>query len=189
MQRRRRAGRPERTLRIIAGAWRGRRITFPAGTSVRPTPDRVRETVFNWLARRIEGARCLDLYAGTGILGLEALSRGAAEVWFVESDRALAAALRQGLAMLDANGKVFDETVERFFGRDGIGRFDIVFLDPPYAIPVEPQLARLPALLAEDALIYLERAAGEGLPDADSIEWRKSGRAGGVRYGLAAIRR
>ena len=74
-------------MRIIAGEWRGRRIAIAPDTAVRPTPDRVRETLFNWLREAIVGARCLDLYAGTGALGFEALSRGAAEAWFVEQDR------------------------------------------------------------------------------------------------------
>ena len=94
------------SLRIVAGSWRGRRLTFPAGTAVRPTPDRVRETVFNWLGPGIEGARCLDLYAGTGMLGLEALSRGAAEAWFVERDRKLAEFLDEQIELLGANARV-----------------------------------------------------------------------------------
>src|SRR5215216_3941131 len=85
-------GAHSRTLRIIGGAWRGRRFRFPAG-EIRPTPDRVRETLFNWLASRITGARCLDLFAGSGALGLEALSRGAADVVFVERERRAATAI------------------------------------------------------------------------------------------------
>ena len=90
----RNAARVQGRIRIIAGEWRGRRVDIPEGTAVRPTPDRVRETVFNWLRDTIVGARCLDLFAGTGVLGFEALSRGAAEAWFVEQDAALVAALR-----------------------------------------------------------------------------------------------
>ena len=86
-------GRHERMLRIIAGKWRGRRFRFPSA-DIRPTPDRVRETLFNWLQQRIQGARCLDLYAGSGALGLEALSRGAASVVFVEQQRVVADALQ-----------------------------------------------------------------------------------------------
>src|SRR5580658_8991578 len=95
--------RQERTLRIIAGQWRGRKFRFP-DADIRPTPDRVRETLFNWLQHRIEGARCLDLYAGSGALGLEALSRGAASVVFVERQRLVGDALRRLLNEWQAAG-------------------------------------------------------------------------------------
>src|SRR6185437_13022708 len=96
-------GRNSRRLRIIGGQWRGRRFRFPA-LDIRPTPDRVRETLFNWLQHRISGARCLDLYAGSGALGLEALSRGAASVVFVEQQRAAACALERVLHEWQASG-------------------------------------------------------------------------------------
>ena len=96
----------EKSVRIIAGEWRGTRIAIPIGTMVRPTPDRARETLFNWLNPAIVGARCLDLFAGTGVLGLEALSRGAKEVWFVETEASLISALRKRIADLDADGVV-----------------------------------------------------------------------------------
>lgn len=185
---RRRIGRARGGVRIIAGAWRGRRIAFPRGTGVRPTADRVRETLFNWLAGRTEGARCLDLYAGSGSLGLEALSRGAREVWFVEADRALAAALAEQLATLGGNGRVRAEPVERFLERPEGGPFDLVFVDPPYAVPAEPLLARLVPLLAREARVYLERAAAGGLPESDVLQWCKRARAGGVCFGLAKLR-
>ena len=172
-------------LRIIAGTWRGRRLRFPAGRNVRPTPDRVRETLFNWLGARIEGARCLDLYAGSGLLGLEALSRGAREAWFVERDRRLASHLGEQLGMLAGNGRVFCEEVETFLLRPSGSPFDVVFLDPPYATAVTTVIARLPALLAPDALVYLERAADDGLPESDALQWRKTGQAGSVCFGLA----
>ena len=89
------------SVRIIAGDWRGRRIPIPDGTRVRPTPDRVRETLFNWLNAVIPGARCLDLFAGTGVLGLEALSREAGEVWFVETDSSLIDSLRTQIARFE----------------------------------------------------------------------------------------
>src|SRR6185312_15235986 len=100
-------GADARRLRIIAGRWKGRRFRFPplpASAGLRPTPDRVRETLFNWLQPRIAGAHCLDLYAGSGALGLEALSRGAASVLFVESQRAAADALDRLLRDWDARG-------------------------------------------------------------------------------------
>jgi 16S rRNA (guanine966-N2)-methyltransferase len=172
-------------VRIIAGAWRGRRFTLPDGTHARPTPDRVRATLFNWLGERIVGARCLDLYAGSGILGLEALSRGAADVQFVEADRKLTAALEARLTNLESRARVATEPVERFLARPAAERFDIVFVDPPYDSKVQPVLASLGAHIDGAALIYLERAAAEGLPDASELEWLKKSRAGAVVYGLA----
>jgi 16S rRNA (guanine966-N2)-methyltransferase len=174
------------SVRIIAGTWRGRRLTFPRGTDVRPTPDRVRETLFNWLRADVEGARCLDLYAGTGALGLEALSRGAREAVLVESDRALAEALEANVRMLEANAKVIVAAAERFVAAI-TDPFDIVFLDPPYSVDLEPIVAQLPALLRADGLVYVERAARDGLPEVENLEWRKTGRAGAVRFGLAAL--
>ncbi len=172
-------------LRIIAGTWRGRRVRVPAGTNVRPTPDRVRETLFNWLGARIEGARCLDLYAGTGMLGLEALSRGAREAWFVERDGRLASRLGEQLATLAGNGQVVCEDAESFLRRPPESPFDVVFIDPPYATAVDGAIAALTAFLAPEALVYLERAAEEGLPESDALHWVKTGRAGAVCFGLA----
>ena len=177
----------QRTLRIIAGTWRGRPLSFPAGTSVRPTPDRVRETLFNWLGARIEGARCLDLYAGTGMLGLEALSRGARDVSFVERNRKLARHLGEQLGMLAGNGRVVCEEVEAFIRRRPELPFDFVFVDPPYVTPVEPVIGALAPFMAPDALIYVERAATDGLPDADGLCWQQTGRAGAVCFGLARL--
>jgi 16S rRNA (guanine966-N2)-methyltransferase len=174
------------SVRIIAGTWRGRRLTFPRGTDVRPTPDRVRETLFNWLRDDVEGARCLDLYAGTGALGLEALSRGAREAVLVEHDRALAEALGGNARMLAANAEIVVAAAELFV-EEPKDPFDIVFLDPPYSVNVEPIIARLPKLLRANGLIYVERAARDGLPDAEILEWRKTGRAGAVSFGLATL--
>jgi 16S rRNA (guanine966-N2)-methyltransferase len=174
------------SVRIIAGTWRGRRLKFPRGTDVRPTPDRVRETLFNWLREDVEGARCLDLYAGTGALGLEALSRGAREAVLVESDPALGEALEANVRMLAANAEVIAVAAERFVAQ-ATDPFDIVFLDPPYSVDLSPIIPRLPTLLRADGLIYVERAARDGLPQAKALEWRKTGRAGAVNFGLAAL--
>ncbi len=162
-------------------------MRFPPGTNVRPTPDRVRETLFNWLGVRVEGARCLDLYAGSGLLGFEALSRGAREAWFVERDRRLASHLGEQLRVLAGNGRVFCEEVETFLGRPAELPFDVVFLDPPYSTAVDAAIAGLAAYLAPDALVYLERAEDDGLPESDSLRWLKSGRAGAVCFGLAQL--
>jgi 16S rRNA (guanine966-N2)-methyltransferase len=175
-------------LRIIGGNWRSRRFRFPAGVDIRPTPDRVRETLFNWLAPYLAGARCLDLFAGSGALGLEALSRGAREAWFIERDRAAAGAIRALLTSWNAPAaQVFATDALRFLQQPGTP-FDIVFLDPPFA---SAALARsFPQLesggwLAPHAWIYVECAARDPLPALPG-NWRglKSGRAGEVGYHL-----
>lgn len=159
---------------------------------IRPTPDRVRETLFNWLQPRIDGARVLDLFAGSGALGLEALSRGAAHVTFVEKDRRAAAAI-------EALAKEWQETAVRVVCADALGwlaapgadaPFDIVFLDPPYdAAVLGAAAASLVAQrrLASDARIYLERRARDPLPALPEA-WReqRAGRAGEVGYHLYA---
>jgi 16S rRNA (guanine966-N2)-methyltransferase len=185
----RRAGRA-RLLRIIGGTWRGRKLRFPAGADIRPTPDRVRETLFNWLAAAVQGAHCLDLFAGSGALGLEALSRGAAHVTFVERDAAAAQALR----LLLREWRACDARVERADALRylaGEARpFDLVFLDPPFGADL---LGRAAALLEErhwlraGARIYLECAARDGLPSLPAA-WRllKAKQAGEVGYHLLA---
>ncbi|NHA15684.1 16S rRNA (guanine(966)-N(2))-methyltransferase RsmD [Thioalkalivibrio sp. XN279] len=181
-------GRPGQ-FRIIGGEWRSRRLAVPALEDVRPTPDRVRETVFNWLAPVIAGARCLDLYAGSGALGLEALSRGAGEVIFVDQ---APAALRQ----LAANLELLRCDRGRTVRMDAAGylegpatRFDVVFLDPPYRRGMlAPALARLVARgwVGAASVVYLEHEAGAA-PPALPPGWvlARSAAAGQVRYHLA----
>jgi 16S rRNA (guanine966-N2)-methyltransferase len=171
-------------VRIIAGEWRGRRIEVPEGRDVRPTPDRVRETVFNWLRDSLEGARCLDLFAGTGVLGFEALSRGAAETWFVERDAKLVEALRETALKLGASPSIVRRDALAFLREPPAAQFEVVFLDPPYAAPLDPFLALLPAWLAPNALVYVERPRSEGLPEVPSAKWLKQSHAGAVEYGL-----
>jgi len=183
-------GNQARKLRIIGGTWRGRTWRFPEG-GIRPTPDRVRETLFNWLAPVIAGARCLDLFAGSGALGLEALSRGAARVVFVEQAAAAARDLRR---TLDSFGDGQAAAAHVHTG-DALGylagrseRFDVVFLDPPFAGPLlEAAAARLEsgAWLVPQARIYAECAARGGLPPLPA-GWQvlKAGRAGEVGYHL-----
>jgi 16S rRNA (guanine966-N2)-methyltransferase len=180
----RNAGRVQGSVRIIAGEWRGRRIQIPDNTSVRPTPDRVRETVFNWLRDSLAGARCLDLYAGTGALGFEALSRGAAEAWFVEQDAALVEALKATGAMLGAAPQVVRRDALAFLREPAATRFDVVFLDPPYAQPLEPLLELLPGWLAPLGVVYVERPRSEGLQAVSGAQWFKESHAGAVEYGL-----
>lgn len=183
-----RRGARSRLLRIIGGEWRGRRLRFPASTGIRPTPDRVRETLFNWLGHRIAGARCLDLFAGSGALGLEALSRGAARVEFIEQDAVAARELDRVLAEWGArNGAVRRGDALRLLERRP-EPFDIVFVDPPYAAGLLAKAAeRLETggWLAERALIYVECAAREGLPPLPQ-GWTllKTKRAGEVGYHL-----
>jgi 16S rRNA (guanine966-N2)-methyltransferase len=177
-----------RLLRIIGGTWRGRRLRFPASVEIRPTPDRVRETLFNWLGQRVSGARCLDLFAGSGALGLEALSRGAAYVQFVERD---AAAVRQLGSLLDEwgarNASVRRADALRFLA----GRaepFDLVFLDPPFNADLIGKSAEgldHRGWLASRALIYVECAARAGLPPLPH-GWAllKTKQAGEVGYHL-----
>jgi len=161
---------------------------------VRPTPDRVRETVFNWLAPTLDGARCLDLFAGTGVLGLEALSRGAAETVFVERDHALVAALRAQIEKLGAAAHVVDRAALTYLRGPSQRTFDIVFLDPPYAVALEPLLTLLPGWLGEAATIYVERprTAGTLGPIAASVpglQVAKEAHAGDVLYGLLRYER
>jgi 16S rRNA (guanine966-N2)-methyltransferase len=176
-------------VRIIAGQWRGRRLKVPDVKDLRPTPDRVRETVFNWLAPTIQGARCLDLFAGSGVLGFEALSRGALYVEMVDQSAEVIKVLQQELVLLGAdNANIYCASVPDQL-RPVVKPFDIVFLDPPYQANL-----LLPCChyledhhyLADSAHIYLE--AQETIKDNDLPEhWRliKSKKAGQVHYHLA----
>jgi len=120
-------------VRIIAGEWRSRLIRFPPAAQLRPTPDRVRETLFNWLGQRLDGLACLDLFAGSGALGFEALSRGARRVVMVERDRTVAAALRESARDLGATGAEIHESDALAWLARSRETFDVVFLDPPFA--------------------------------------------------------
>ena len=177
------------TLRIIGGEWRGRRIRFPSRGGIRPTPDRVRETLFNWLMAKVSGSRCLDLFAGSGALGLEALSRGAASVTFVERDRENAARLAETARGL-APGRAHVVEADAIAWLDGpSSRHDIVFLDPPYGSGLQGEAMRMLAArdwLAPGALVYVELAAQSGPPELPA-GWNlhRSGRAGAVGYHLA----
>ena len=152
----------QNAVRIIGGEWRGLRLDFPANTPVKPTPDRVRETLFNWLANDLSGARCLDLFAGTGALGFEALSRGAEEAWFVERDPVLLASLDKHAKRLNAKAKVVGEEVTNFLADPKEDCFDIVFLDPPYEMSLMTLVDLLPVWCGRSALIYVEGRALRG---------------------------
>lgn len=183
------ASRPAGRLRIIGGQWRSRIVEFEAGPGVRPTPDRVRQTLFDWLAPRIEGAVCLDLFAGSGALGLEALSRGAAKVIFVESGAVQAAAIRAALLRLGASAGadvIAGDALAWLAGADA--RYDVVFVDPPYASDLRARA--LPLLmpgLKPQARVFLEWP-GDARPLLPTgLQWLKERRAGQVSFGLAAV--
>jgi 16S rRNA (guanine966-N2)-methyltransferase len=178
-----------RTLRIIGGAWRGRKIQFPPVEAIRPTPDRVRETAFNWLQQDVAGARCLDLYAGSGALGLEALSRGAAQVVFVDVEPAVGRHLSQMLAQLGCDrGQFVCADASRYL-QGAPQPFDIVFLDPPFGGSALADTCRRldeRGWLRLGGLAYLEAPAIAGMPVLPA-GWTmlRSKRAGEVGYHLA----
>lgn len=176
-------GAPRGVVRIIAGTHRGRRIRVPARPGVRPTPDRVRETLFNWLGQWLDGRACLDLFAGSGALGFEAASRGAARVVMVENDRAAFGALEKIRELLKSGNIELQFTDAFDYLRRSVQRFDVVFLDPPFGQnALATALERLPARLAPGARVYVEAPAPVELP-APWRELRRS-RAGQVSYQL-----
>ena len=175
-------------FRIIAGQWRSRKLHFPSLPGIRPSPDRVRETLFNWLRERIEGAVCLDLFAGSGALGLEALSRGASQVVFVDQERQAVDAIRDHLKLLEAQG---GETIvaEALGWLSGPPRpFELVFLDPPFDADLVPEVcARLVrGWLKPGAWIYVEHAAERAPALPEGWQVIKESRAGRVGYRLVA---
>lgn len=181
------APRAPNRLRIIGGRWRGSRIEFPALAAIRPSPDRVRETLFNWLQQPIVGARCLDLFAGSGALGLEALSRGAAHVTFVDREPQIGRHLAQTLERLGSrDATIAVEDAMRFLLRQP-QPFDIVFLDPPFdSALLEQAGGRLQqGWLAPAAHIYVECPADRSLA-ALPAQWavQRTKRAGQVGYHL-----
>jgi 16S rRNA (guanine966-N2)-methyltransferase len=170
-------------LRIIGGKYRSRRLRVPARPGLRPTPDRVRETLFNWLGQDLTDLACLDLFAGSGALGFEAASRGAALVAMVEKDRVALAELERNRAALGAaQVEIHGGDASAFLARQGV-RFDVVFLDPPFRQNALPALLdALPARLQPAARVYLEADA----PVATELPWTelKRARAGQVSYQL-----
>lgn len=154
-------------MRIIAGSLKGRRLKTPAWEGVRPTSDRLRETLFNILAPRVGGARVLDGYAGTGAVGLEACSRGAEEVVFVERDPRAAALIQENLRHCGVSKGcvIMRADIGRLAGSFAARRFDLILLDPPYAEPdLEATVARAAAWLAADGLLVLEHARRRPTP-------------------------
>jgi len=170
-------------VRIIAGKWRSRIVKFLAAAALRPTPDRVRETLFNWLGQRLDGLACLDLFAGSGALGFEAMSRGAARVVMVERDRNVAAGLRASAKALQAEGLEVVEGEALAYLDGSRERFDVAFLDPPYASDLAVRaLGKIAPRLNPGARVYVESA--EPLPPSPAWRALREDRAGAVRYAL-----
>ncbi|MEO7068792.1 MAG: 16S rRNA (guanine(966)-N(2))-methyltransferase RsmD [Rhodanobacter sp.] len=182
----RRATAPGR-VRVIAGRLRNSRLDVPDLPGLRPTPERVRETLFNWLAPYLAGARCLDLCAGTGALGIEALSRGAAWVQFVECDVRAAQALRGNLARLKVETGHVAASDARLFLQGAAQPSDVVFLDPPFALHLWAALAQQlerGAWLAATAWIYVESPRGVVPSLPENWHLQREGQAGEVRFAL-----
>jgi 16S rRNA (guanine(966)-N(2))-methyltransferase RsmD len=170
-------------VRIIGGEWRSRRIRFTPREDLRPTPDRVRETLFNWLGQDLTGLSCLDLFAGSGALGFEAASRGAARVVIVDSDRAACAALEQNRRALEASRVEVVRADGLEFVRHDRREYDVIFLDPPFAGDHwEKILPLLPPRVAPGGCVYYESAADATWPEGWNVHRR--GRAGKVVYQL-----
>jgi 16S rRNA (guanine966-N2)-methyltransferase len=176
-------------LRIIGGRWRGRKLAFPAEPGLRPTTDRIRETLFNWLAPQLQGARCADLFAGSGALGLEALSRGASHCDFIEQSPVALAQLREHLHTLQASTSGYCHGGSALHFLDAARQpYDIVFIDPPFGQSlVEPACNALVNrhLLNPQAMVYIETAATEPAPKIPG-DWlaHREKTAGGVTYRL-----
>lgn len=174
-------------VRIIGGHWRSRLLTFPDRPDLRPTPDRIRETVFNWLGQDLSGLSCLDLFAGSGALGFEAASRGAEKVVMVEADAKIYRALCENKESLQA-AQVEPVMINALnFMNSDVRRFDVVFLDPPYRLELLPELLLLlPSHLEKDGLVYTE-SRGVWIPDKP---WniKRSAKAGTVYYQLLELK-
>lgn len=186
-------GSPRGRLRIVAGKWRSRVLPIADVPGLRPTAERIRETLFNWLAPTIDGARCLDLFAGTGALGIEAMSRGAASVEFVENSKVAAQALREtNLALAAPNATVRQVDAIAYLNGEPTQSFDVVFLDPPFATDHYEELCRLLASrgwLAKGGHVYLEQDSGQRVPDLpEGWQIHKEKVAGKVRYSLIRTR-
>lgn len=183
-------------VRIIAGQCRGRRISFPAVVGLRPTGDRLRETLFNWLTAELRGARCLDLFAGSGALGLEAASRGASEVILLELNPAATSSLSDNIDVLGLkSARVFNANALNWLQQNASDSkpFDIIFLDPPFDSTLLADaitaLTQQSALLAEDAMIYIEAPARQTLDSMpDSWQLHRHKTAGDVTCYLYRLR-
>lgn len=174
------------TVRIIGGKYRGKKIQFPAEEGLRPTPDRVKETLFNWLMHDIRGARCLDAFAGSGALGFEALSRGAAEVVMIEQSATVFSHLKKtSTAFVDDNLQLLNQDALKYLQKKG-NTFDVIFLDPPFSGDLLTECLQLineSSCLQQGGLLYIEAANEVSLPE-QGWKARKLKRAGQVVYML-----
>ncbi|ASQ45104.1 16S rRNA (guanine(966)-N(2))-methyltransferase RsmD [Legionella clemsonensis] len=176
----------KQTVRIIGGKYRGKKLYFPASEGLRPTPDRVKETLFNWLMHDIHGAHCLDAFAGSGALGFEAYSRGASRVVLVESSPEVCANLKQIAPTFNPTALSVVQSDAFDYFATSTERFDIIFLDPPFAKQYLEECLKILAhsdLLVPGGLVYLE-SADKISPDSTHWIEKKSKQAGQVIYGL-----
>lgn len=173
-------------LRIIGGRWRGRLVNFQESDGLRPTGDRIRETLFNWLQMEIEGATCVDLYAGSGALGWEALSRGAAQVTFLDTHTRTVQSLQQTQRLLAAEATVLKQDALHWLRNANQGCIDIAFVDPPFAEHLLDQtLELLFPLLHENSVVYFEADRRQPTPITPSAwEITRLKQSGNVQYGL-----
>lgn len=175
-------------IRLIGGQWRGRKLPVPHSPGLRPTTDRVRETLFNWLAPVIQGARCLDCFAGSGALGIEALSRYAGSATLLEFEKPVAQQLEKNLALLNAqNGQVVNVNTLNWLSKNG-QVYDVVFLDPPFRKGILQDTIGLldgNGWLADEAWIYIESEVEHGaIPVPASWRLHREKIAGQVAYRL-----
>ncbi len=181
------------SIRIISGQWRGRRLPVLEVEGLRPTTDRVRETLFNWLMHEVSNSRCLDLFAGSGALGLECLSRGASHALFVELDRRAAAQLQQNIQALgcENSSEVSVQSAINLLNSPAQHQYDLVFIDPPFDSSLLAKtmfLLEQNGWLAEDAMVYVEQASRKD-PEVTPERWQKykEGKAGYCRYTLYRV--
>jgi 16S rRNA (guanine(966)-N(2))-methyltransferase RsmD len=179
---------PPHEVRIIGGQWKRSKLPVADVPGLRPTPDRVRETLFNWLGQNLDGWRCLDAFAGSGALGFEAASRGAAQVVLLERDRHLARSLNESAQRLKATAlRVECADAVAWMARAAPSSFDLVFLDPPFdSALAAPALVAAVRVIAPDGLIYLEQPRPLGADAALPVDLRvvRQGRAGAVHFHL-----
>lgn len=174
-------------LRIIGGTWRSRKVPFADVEGLRPTMDRVRETLFNWIGPYVPGSRCLDLFTGSGALALEALSRGASEVVMIDNSRAVISCLTDNLKTLKSNdGQLVQADAQQWLEQNTQARFDLVFLDPPFNKGLlAPCIEKLQPVLNPGALIYIEVESSHPHIEAPaSWEKLKEKKAGQLKYFL-----
>ena len=177
------------SCRVIGGKWRGRKITFDDAEGLRPTTDRIRETIFNWLQSYIHQSHCLDAFAGSGVLGFEALSRGASDLVFVEQNSQTVKNLKENINTLKADKvKVYQQDALRWLSSAKCEQpFDLVFLDPPFHAGLLTKAATLLAqsgCLAKDAIIYVEHNIAEDIKLPENWFCLKQKKAGQVAYKL-----